>query len=93
LLVVPPGALEGDLPAPLFPVSAEPEDEPPVALPLPELPMPEPDPDADEPAELGEELPMPDEEPMPPPALLMFTPRALAVLSSMRPVTDKLLDF
>jgi hypothetical protein len=82
-----PGALVPlDVPFPTLPLAA-PEELLPV-FPEGELPMPEELPIP----ELPEgELPMPEELPIP--ELLTSTPSALAVLSSMRPVAGRLLDF
>jgi|GEM_PF-7013019 hypothetical protein len=106
LAVVPPSLPEGDWLAPLLvPVAEEPEEELPAPL-LPLAPLEESLPDGEDalplrPLDEPDELPAPDEEPedelptpddeLPMPEL--STPRALAVLSSRRPVTVRLLDF
>jgi len=67
-----------------------PDKEPPLpAAPDEELPIP----DDELPVPGDDELPMPEDEELPAPELATSTPSALAVLSSMRPVACRLLDF
>jgi hypothetical protein len=82
----PDGSLPASLPLLLTPFEVSLSDEPEVDDWLPE---PEPLPRL---LESFEELRVPEEE-LDDPELATFTPRALAVFSSMRPVACRLLDF
>ena len=94
--MVPPSLPEEDWLAPLF-VPVDDELPLPVALPPLDESLPDDDDGLPLPPDVPGELPMPDEEldepDDEPPMPALSTPRALAVLSSRRPVIDRLLDF